>query len=222
MIVREQGAVADGFRRGPARGDADGVRVVETSERRKSAGLVALALVLALATAVVAVRWLRPPPDQPPPVRAAAAAAPEERERANLPAPSLPGKARPVRAAKPAPAPPAEAPPEREDPLVGVGPPGTGMALFPPPGTEPLRSGILVPEDFPLPEGYVRHHQATDDGESLPAILMFHPDYEWVDDAGRKLAIPADRIVPPELAPPGLPIRMLELPGSTREPDTAP
>jgi hypothetical protein len=109
-----------------------------------------------------------------------------------------------------------------EDPPVGFGPPGTGMALFPPPGTDPPRSGILVPEDFPLPEGYVRHHQVTDDGEALPAILTFHPDYEWLDADGKPIEIPADRIVPPELAPPGLPIRMLELPGSEDEPGDAP
>ena len=38
---------------------------------------------------------------------------------------------------------------------------------------------------FELPEGYVRHYQSTDDGEQLPAILMFHPDYEFVDEQGQ-------------------------------------
>jgi hypothetical protein len=87
-----------------------------------------------------------------------------------------------------------------------------GIAVFPPPGTDPPRSGIVVPDDWPLPEGYVRHYQSTDDGEPLPPILMFHPDYTFVDEAGNPVAVPEDRIVPPELAPPGLPIRMLEIP----------
>jgi len=41
---------------------------------------------------------------------------------------------------------------------------------------------------------------------------MFHPDYEFVDDRGVPVAIPADHVVPPEMAPPGLPIEMLEVP----------
>jgi hypothetical protein len=88
----------------------------------------------------------------------------------------------------------------------------SGIALFPPPGTNPPKPGIIVPDDFELPPGYVRHYQATDDGQRLPAILMFHPDYEWVDEHGARIAVPADHIVPPELAPPGLPIRILAVP----------
>jgi hypothetical protein len=87
-----------------------------------------------------------------------------------------------------------------------------GIAAFPPPGTDPLKSGIVVPEDYEVPEGYVRHYQTTDDGRQLGAILMFSPDYEFVDSAGRPVPLPADGIVPPDMAPPGLPIRMLELP----------
>jgi hypothetical protein len=60
------------------------------------------------------------------------------------------------------------------------------------------------------PEGYVRHYQTTDDGRRLPPILMFHPDYEGVDAAGNPIALPEDRIVPPEMAPPGMPIERLE------------
>ena len=88
----------------------------------------------------------------------------------------------------------------------------TGIQLFPPPGTSPPKSGIVVPEEFALPEGYVRHYQATDDGKMLAAILMFHPDYEFLDAAGKPIAVPEDRVVPPELAPPGLAIEMLEVP----------
>jgi apolipoprotein N-acyltransferase len=69
-----------------------------------------------------------------------------------------------------------------------------------------------VPEDFVLPEGYVRHHQATDDGQRIEAILMFSPDRPPVDAANRPIAIPKDRVVPPELAPPGLPIRRIVIP----------
>ena len=77
-----------------------------------------------------------------------------------------------------------------------------------------------MPDDFELPEGYVRHYQTTDDGEQLPAILMFHPDYQFVDEngvamraaggsrraAGARAAGPADQ--------------MLELPAS--DPDATP
>jgi hypothetical protein len=87
-----------------------------------------------------------------------------------------------------------------------------GIAAFEPPGTDPPKSGIIVPEDFPLPDGYVRHYQADDDGNRLPPILMFHPDYEFVDESGASVALPEDRVVPAELAPSGLSIRMLDVP----------
>ena len=79
-----------------------------------------------------------------------------------------------------------------------------GIAAFGLPGSDPPKSGIIVPEEFELPEGYVRHYQSTDDGEPLPAILMFHPDYEFVDAQGQTVPLPKDRVVPPEMAPPGL------------------
>ena len=88
----------------------------------------------------------------------------------------------------------------------------TGIAAFEPPGTDPPKAGIVVPDDFPLPEGYVRHYQSDDDGNQLPPILMFHPDYEFVDESGVPVALPESRVVPPELAPSGLPIRMLDVP----------
>jgi len=92
----------------------------------------------------------------------------------------------------------------------------TGIAAFEPPGTDPPKAGIVVPDDFPLPEGYVRHYQADDDGNQLPPILMFHPDYEFVDESGAPVALPESRVVPPELAPSGLPIRMLDVPKPAR------
>jgi hypothetical protein len=88
----------------------------------------------------------------------------------------------------------------------------SGLGAFPPPGTSPPLVGIAVPDDYVLPEGYVRHFQATDDGQRIEPILMYSPDYEFFDAAGRRIEIPADRVVPPELAPPGLPLRPIEIP----------
>ncbi len=88
----------------------------------------------------------------------------------------------------------------------------SGLGAFNPPGTRPALIGLAVPEDFELPPGYVRHHQATDDGQRIEAILMFAPDFRLFDAQGRELALPADRVVPPELAPPGLPLRRIVLP----------
>lgn len=88
----------------------------------------------------------------------------------------------------------------------------TGLGAFNPPGTSPPLQGLAVPDDYVLPEGYVRHHQVTDEGEPLEPILMFSPDYVFRDEAGNPIAIPEDRVVPPELAPPGLPLRPITLP----------
>jgi hypothetical protein len=90
-----------------------------------------------------------------------------------------------------------------------------GLGAFSPPGTRPPLVGLAVPEDFVLPEGYVRHHQATDDGQRIDAILMFSPDRPPLDASNRPIAIPPDRVVPPELAPPGLPIRRIVIPAPT-------
>ena len=90
----------------------------------------------------------------------------------------------------------------------------SGLGAFSPPGTRPPLVGLAVPEDFVLPEGYVRHYQATDDGERIEPILMFSPDYQLFDAAHRPIAMPKDRVVPPELAPPGLPIRRIVIPAS--------
>lgn len=88
----------------------------------------------------------------------------------------------------------------------------SGLGAFSPPGTRPPLLGLAVPEDFELPEGYVRHYQATDDGQRIEPILMFSPDHQFVDAANRPVAIPQDRVVPPELAPPGLPMRRIVVP----------
>jgi hypothetical protein len=102
--------------------------------------------------------------------------------------------------------------PTHEEPAFTIGPPGSGIDVFPKPGTDPLKLGLVVPDDFELPEGYVRHFQVTDDGRTLEPILMFHPDYEFFDENGRPIELPADLVVPPELAPPGFPLRPLEPP----------
>jgi len=88
----------------------------------------------------------------------------------------------------------------------------TGLGAFTPPGTSPPLVGIAVPEDFELPPGYVRHYQATDDGQRVEAILMYSPDFQFVDTANQPIAIPKDRVVVPEHAPPGLAIRRVEIP----------
>jgi hypothetical protein len=81
----------------------------------------------------------------------------------------------------------------------------TGLGAFNPPGTSPPLVGLAVPEDFVLPEGYVRHHQATDDGQAIESILMYSPD-RIPRRRGSAGGDPADRVVPAEHAP-GLPIR---------------
>ena len=88
----------------------------------------------------------------------------------------------------------------------------TGLGAFDPPGTSPPLEGLAVPPDYALPEGYARHHQVTDEGVAIEPILMFAPDFVLYDADGRPVALPADRVVPPELAPPDLPIRRVRIP----------
>ena len=88
----------------------------------------------------------------------------------------------------------------------------SGLGAFTPPGTSPPLVGLAVPEDFALPKGYVRHHQATDDGQRIEAILMFAPDFQLLDAANKPVEMPKNLVVPPELAPPGMPIRRIVIP----------
>lgn len=88
----------------------------------------------------------------------------------------------------------------------------TGLGAFQPPGTRPPLIGLAVPEGFELPAGYVRHYQATDDGQRIEPVLMFAPDAPTLVINGRTVTVPPDRVVPPELAPPGLPIRRIVVP----------
>lgn len=202
----------------------DGVRVVRREGPGARRGLLYLALA-AILVAGVAV-WLlsasRPPRDLP--------------DDAATP-PAAEASAMPTNATEDVPAPPAAARRVADttgnDPMGDLSdyvPPGevptmgevidrlhaagvrTGLGAFQPPGTSPPLIGLAVPEDFPLPEGYVRHYQATDDGQRIEPILMFSPDFQFFDAAGNPVPIPADRVVPPEMAPPGLPIRRIEIP----------
>lgn len=88
----------------------------------------------------------------------------------------------------------------------------SGLGAFPPPGTSPPLIGLAVPDDYVLPKGYVRHSQATDDGQRIEPILMYSPDFEFFDNSGRRINIPKDRVVPPDRAPPGLAIRRIQIP----------
>ncbi len=88
----------------------------------------------------------------------------------------------------------------------------TGIGAFPPPGTSPPMVGLAVPDDYPLPEGYVRHFQATDDGQRIEPILMFSPDYQFFDASGKPIKIPENRVVPPGMAPSGLTARPIVIP----------
>ncbi|MEO8001211.1 MAG: hypothetical protein ABI644_05000 [Arenimonas sp.] len=87
-----------------------------------------------------------------------------------------------------------------------------GLGAFNPPGTSPPMIGLAVPDDYVLPEGYVRHFQATDDGQRIEPILMFSPDFDFFDSAGQQIAIPDNRVVPGNMAPPGLVIRPIKIP----------
>jgi len=87
----------------------------------------------------------------------------------------------------------------------------TGLGAFNPPGTSPPLEGLAVPDGFDLPEGYVRHHQVTDEGVPIEPILMFSPDFTLYDARGRPIPMPANGVVPPELAPPGMPLRRVRV-----------
>ena len=209
--------------------DRDGVRFHETSGVRKpvwllvlAMGLVSIALFMVVrpalqrhASEITAAPRTKAVENGAQDARAARlpakplrAAAPRE-EKAGPP----PVHAEPARPAvhDAEQAPPAEETHE-EPPMFGPAVPGAGVALFPPPGTKPMKRGIVVPDDFQLPPGYVRHYQVTDDGQRVPAILMFHPDYQPLDEQGEPIPLPADRVVPPEMAPAGLTIQILEVP----------
>lgn len=98
----------------------------------------------------------------------------------------------------------------------------TGLGAFSPPGTRPPLVGLAVPEDYPLPPGYVRHYQATDDGQRIEPILMYSPDRPPLDALGRPVAVPANRVVPADQAPAGLPLRQIVVPAPLDPTKTTP
>lgn len=207
-------------------GDGDGVRIIADPGARLivrwfAAGVAVVAL--AVVAAIVAIRFAPERPGTAPAQTRADDLAPRPvaDAPATRPTAAAPGAPvvhvvprRSVESEPPTPTSDGEPPPEKEPPMFEFAPAGvkSGVALFPPPGTKPLKRGIVVPDDFALPPGYVRHYQTTDDGKQLPPVLMFHPDYQPVDEHGRPVPVPKDGVVPPELAPPGLPIRMLDVP----------
>jgi hypothetical protein len=206
----------------------DGVRVVPIARGRRPYWLIGIAIGVPIVVTVVAVAIIRWSPAAKTAAAPAASAAvavvvnagePPHAEHRSAPA-ATPAHVVPRRivaepvadepqglGASPVPHPQK---PRREidaaDVIVALREEGVhdGIAAFGIPGTNPPKPGILVPEDFSLPEGYVRHYQSTDDGQQLPAILMFHPDYEFVDEQGQVIPLPEDRVVTPALAPPGL------------------
>ena len=200
-------------------GRADGLTIAPAPGGRKTLLLLAAAGALA-AVALLSLFGPRrtepaPPPDPPVAVRRAApvAASPRvEVHAVRAPAAAPPTPAKDTASAEA----PRPAPDVIPMPIAPIAP--SGIGVFPPPGTDPPKIGIIVPEGFELPEGYVRHYQVTDDGQALPPILMFHPDYDWVDATGAHVEATGNGVVPPELAPPGMPIEMLELPESPSEP----
>jgi hypothetical protein len=191
--------------------DKDGVVRVELQNGRREiwAWLLGLAAMAALA-GLFFFLWGRrkaPSPEDAARARTAMSNTPSARR-----APRVVVRPKAARTAPPS-APEAPAPPDDAAEQPGRAPEGrSGIDVFPAPGTKKIKPGIVVPDDFELPPGYVRHFQATDKGEMLQAILMFHPDYELVDENGNPIPVPADRVVPPEMAPPGLAVEMLEVP----------
>lgn len=220
----------------PSATDGDGVRVVALGKSRLAPMVWIAAGCIVAAIIAASLLWPRPPAasvarqvaDAGGPVAAPAPADPVE----SVPMPATtPATTTPQPAAEePQPSRVPWASPDPND-LANYIPPGTpeptvteviealhaagdkgGIGAFNPPGTSPPLRGLAVPADFVLPPGYVRHHQVSDSGEPIEPILMFSPDYVFRDAAGNPVPIPENRVVPPEMAPPGLPIRPVEIP----------
>jgi hypothetical protein len=113
-------------------------------------------------------------------------------------------------AAAPSPAPPrAPAPASAPARVADPEPPAT-LDLTAGSHAKAIKIGLIVPDGYTLPPGYARLAQTNDEGEPLPPILVFQQDWHPVDGNGRAIPIGEDRIVPPELAPAGMPLQMLE------------
>jgi hypothetical protein len=212
----------------PSVPDGDGVRIIEHPARGPRSGVLYLALALILVGCGAGyVLMSNKTPSDAPSFAANDAAADVPATAATTQSASLQTTAVPRREVTPPPdgqnglagrdlsefIPPGEAPPMGEviDQLHKAGI-HSGIGAFPPPGTSPPLIGLAVPEDYVLPEGYVRHYQATDDGQRIEPILMYSPDFDFFDASGKPIKIPQDRVVPPGMAPPGLAIRRIEIP----------
>ncbi len=208
--------------------DQDGVRTTDGGGIRTGVWLLSLAILIFAATVFVvirpALRRLQGPTDPPAPELAAQVPLPRATPMPQAPSAAGGSGVVPRHPAAGVSSADAEPPGPRSQPLVvrpDVPPapaadssanPPTGIAVFPPQGTKPILRGIIVPDDAELPPGYVRHYQATYDGRQLPPILMFHPDYHPLDSNGEPIPLPDDRVVPPDMAPPGMAIQMLDIP----------
>jgi len=217
--------------------DADGVRTEQRSRVHAGTWLI-LAAIGAVGVLMLLALSRSAPPAEPAATAHERSAAPPNRGRVPAP-PAGPGvesrrapgevPPQPPRVIAP-PLPPAASvaggQPSEADTATAFGDTKTdepsGLALFPPMGTKPIMRGFIVPDDFELPPGYVRHHQVTDDGEDVPPILMFHPDYRPVDANGDPIALPPDRVVPREMVPPGMPLQMLDVPDAQGTADAPP
>ena len=216
----------------PSDPDRNGVRVVPKPRGARRVRPWAVLAVVAAVAGGAFVLALAPGPEPEVSGARVAAGAAVPASTGGLPGPSArpdPTVGRP--APSPAPAPePATMPRNDPDDLAAYFEPGdpepsgaevitalqeagvrTGLGAFNPPGTSPPLEGLAVPANFKLSPGYVRHHQVTDDGVPIEPILMFSPDFTLHDANGRRIAIPANRVVPPELAPPGLPLRWVRV-----------
>lgn len=224
--------MADRYTGARRRVDKDGVRTIEGSGVRTSVWLLTLAMVLVGVVLLVIVRPAlqagRKPRIETHKPNLAAHNALEHSRAPALHAPAPPKMAIRAEARSSTDAPRPEHQPPAPTPALqpdynAPAPPADaeqgqqsneprGIAVFPPPGTKPILRGIVVPEGFALPPGYVRHYQTTDDGQQLPPILMFNPDYHPLDANGNPIPLPADRVVPPDMAPPGMSVQMLHVP----------
>ncbi|XXF80910.1 hypothetical protein P2318_14450 [Myxococcaceae bacterium GXIMD 01537] len=196
--------------------DADGVVRIEQGRSGVGARLLGLALLFTVACLALSA-WLMTAsgPVSAPPAEAPAprASAPVATPRTTAPRPSRPPVAATVAAVA---SPVEEDVPEEDDAAPSEEPmeEKTGLQLFVP-GTKPIKKGIVVPEGFELPPGYLRHYQTTDSGKMLKPILLFHPDYKPLDAQGQPVPLPESRVVPEDMAPPGMPIQMLDVPENT-------
>ncbi|OJT22388.1 hypothetical protein BO221_21605 [Archangium sp. Cb G35] len=192
--------------------DSDGVTRIQRKRTSSGMWIVGLGLGFTVVCLLLSA-WLV---SSPAPVPATPETEPV-RLAQGTPAPSpTPSRSAPKTTPRPQnlPAQPSSEPAPQEEPVpqdAAPAGPAEGINLYRQ-GTSPLKQGIIVPENFELPPGYVRHYQSTDNGEGIKPILMFHPDYKPVDSKGEPVELPSNRVVPPELAPSGMPIEILELP----------